>query len=64
MQIRALIRVSALAPLEPHHRQYLFADSKVRFLISGERLNDGFTQSRAPEMGTLFAVTTGSYQAA
>jgi hypothetical protein len=37
--------MTAYAPLEPHHQQNLFADSKVGFLSIGEKSNDRSTSS-------------------
>jgi hypothetical protein len=35
----------AIAPLEPHSRKFLFVNSKVGFLISGEKSKNRFAQS-------------------
>jgi hypothetical protein len=45
--------MSGYAPLEPHHQQNLFSDSKVGFLFIGEKSSDRSAQSRAPAMGTV-----------
>jgi hypothetical protein len=41
----------------------LFVDSKVGFLISGEKSKDRFARSRAPAMGTLPKLAKVSFAA-